>query len=574
MSASAMPPRVNRQPYRWMERMSQMGASKAKEHAMATSQIRSSQRGTAKTLIVALLAVCWPSLTQAQGTLSPVAQQVFLDNSGNPINNGKICTYAAGTLTPIATYSDVTLMTANANPIRTSSAGRPTTGGIYLSPASYKFVLLTAGTDNTCSTGTTIYTQDNVTAVPTTSSALDVTGTAGETLALGNVVYLSDGSGTLTAGRWYKADADLTYASATPWIGIATAAIASGSSGSIRIGGLVTGLSALTTGTVYYVSGTAGALTSTAPNNARSVGQAQSTTSLVLDPNPPPAVTTSPIGIAEGRLTLTSGVPVTTADVTGATSVYYTPYIGNRIALYDGTATWNVRTFSEITISLSGFTASKPYDIFAYDNAGVVTIETLVWTDATNRATAIVKQNGVWVKSGATTRRLLGTIYINSSGGQTDDAFTKRNVSNATPTSRVRRPMRRLETTASWTYTTATWRQANAATANQLEFVVSVAEVPLSASVLAMASNDGAGRVFNVGIGLDSTSTLATGCLVHYGVAQVVNFRQLVTASLVTLPAVGRHLAVWLEQAEAAGTTTWSAVVGVAQAGIQGDIDG
>jgi hypothetical protein len=36
----------------------------------------------------------------------PVPQQQFLDANGNPINGGKFCTYAAGSLTPLATYSD------------------------------------------------------------------------------------------------------------------------------------------------------------------------------------------------------------------------------------------------------------------------------------------------------------------------------------------------------------------------------------------------------------------------------------------------------------------------------------
>src|SRR5665213_2163919 len=39
--------------------------------------------------------------------------------------------------------------------------------------------------------------------------------------------------------------------------------------------------------------------------------------------------------ICDGRLTLTSGVPVTTADVASATTVYFTPYKGNKIALFD-----------------------------------------------------------------------------------------------------------------------------------------------------------------------------------------------------------------------------------------------
>ena len=44
MSASAMPPSVNRQPNRCDMRIAQIGARKAKESPMAMSQSRSSQR--------------------------------------------------------------------------------------------------------------------------------------------------------------------------------------------------------------------------------------------------------------------------------------------------------------------------------------------------------------------------------------------------------------------------------------------------------------------------------------------------------------------------------------------------
>src|SRR5574337_954655 len=47
-----------------------------------------------------------------------------------------------------------------------------------------------------------------------------------------------------------------------------------------------------------------------------------------------------------GRLTLTSGTPVTTSDVTGATTVYYTPYLHNLIPLWDG-QNWAPVEFSE-----------------------------------------------------------------------------------------------------------------------------------------------------------------------------------------------------------------------------------
>src|SRR3989442_721862 len=140
----------------------------------------------------------------ATGTVMPAPKFVGLDANGNPLNGGKLYTYLAGTSTLQATYTDVALSVANANPIILDSAGRAT---VFLTPGtSYKFILKD-------STGAAIWTQDNIASVPAATVNLDVTGTAGEALTAGQVVYLSDGSGTKTAGQWFKADPANSYSS-------------------------------------------------------------------------------------------------------------------------------------------------------------------------------------------------------------------------------------------------------------------------------------------------------------------------------------------------------------------------
>jgi len=136
-------------------------------------------------------------------------------------------------------------------------------------------------------------------------------------------------------------------------------------------------------------------------------------------------------GSPGGRLTLETGVPVSRADQSAKATLYYTPYKSNLIVLYDGSE-WNAVEFAEISLSLAGLTANKNYDVFAYDNSGAVTLEALVWTDEPDqtRATALVQQDGVLVKSGAATRRYLGTIRINGTGGQTEDTAKDRFVWN------------------------------------------------------------------------------------------------------------------------------------------------
>ena len=114
--------------------------------------------------------------------------------------------------------------------------------------------------------------------------------------------------------------------------------------------------------------------------------------------------------IPGGRLTLTSGTPVTTSDVTGATSIYYTPYISNVISLWTGYR-WQPIEFSEYTLALGTLTSGKPYDVFAYLSSGVLALEMLAWTNDTTRATAITIQDGRYCKSGDKTRLYLGTFY-------------------------------------------------------------------------------------------------------------------------------------------------------------------
>jgi hypothetical protein len=76
--------------------------------------------------------------------LSPVfgvAGQLF-DNNGNPLAGGKIFTYAAGTTTPVATYTSASGGIAHANPIVLDGAGRVPSGEIWLTDGiTYKFVV-------------------------------------------------------------------------------------------------------------------------------------------------------------------------------------------------------------------------------------------------------------------------------------------------------------------------------------------------------------------------------------------------------------------------------------------------
>lgn len=219
-------------------------------------------------------------------TLAPNPWFTGFDDEGVIVPGGLLFTYEAGTATKLATYTDVGGLSANTNPIVLDAAGR-VPSGFFLLPQSYKFVLSPA--NDTDPPTNPIRSQDNIGSVPNTNVDNDITITAGENLAALDVAYLSDGSDSKTAGRWYKASSTNTYSSTAPEIVVVVNAITAAASGTGRLSGRMTGMSGLTIGESYYVGSTGGTLTDTPPGNARYVGQAESASILVISANPPPA---------------------------------------------------------------------------------------------------------------------------------------------------------------------------------------------------------------------------------------------------------------------------------------------
>jgi len=358
----------------------------------------------------------------------------------------------------------------------------------------------------------------------------------------------------------------------------------------------------------------------------------------------------------DGRLTLTTVTPVTTSDVTAAASVYWTPYKGNRISLYDGSSKWLGYSFAETTLALGTLVNAQAYDVFAYNSSGTVTLETAEWANATvtmtiatpcvvtwtthgmstsqsitftnsggalptgvvantqyfvtvvdantfklsttranvaagtfvnssgtqsgthtghqpqARQTALVKQDGVLVKSGTTTRRYLGS-FLTSSTTTTEDSLAKRYVFNYY--NRLRRPLRRQDTTDTWTYTTATYQQANASASNQVEVFVGFAESLLEASVHANAANTNTGVAIAAAIGEDVTNAKSSACVTNFSYTALANAYVSASAAVRLYPTVGYHAYLWLEFSAATGTTTWGGDLGgtASQSGLTGSIE-
>lgn len=212
-------------------------------------------------------------------TTSPwFVQQLFTD-TGVIAAGHQLFTYAAGTSTKLATYTDVGGLVAHANPIVLDAAGR-VPSGLFLLPASYKFVLAPPGDSDPPLAP--VWSRDNQSSTPNTTVEQDIAITAGEALAANEAAYISDGSGGLTAGRAYKADADNTYSSTEPIVGLVVADIAAGETGTMRTGGRMAGFIGLTVGAAYYLSTTAGGITTTPTGSVQYVGQADSVSSLII----------------------------------------------------------------------------------------------------------------------------------------------------------------------------------------------------------------------------------------------------------------------------------------------------
>lgn len=259
------------------------------------------------------------------------------------------------------------------------------------------------------------------------------------------------------------------------------------------------------------------------------------------------------LDIVNGRLTLTTAVPVTTADVTAAGTLYFTPYKGNRIALYTGTV-WVVLSIAELSIAVPAV-ANQCYDVFVDYNAGVPALVLVAWANDTTRATALTLQDGVLVKTGATGQRYVGTVRTKTAS-QLNDSLLFRHVWNYY--NRIWRDLKVFEATNSWAYTSAAaYQQANASAANQIDFVIGVQEDKVRARLSAMYANDAGGTSASASIGLDSVTTPSTDVLGGVCGANGAGIPQQILAEYEGFTGIGRHLLTWLERGAGGGTTTW-----------------
>lgn len=264
------------------------------------------------------------------------------------------------------------------------------------------------------------------------------------------------------------------------------------------------------------------------------------------------------------RLTGTTGNPVT--DTATPSTIYLTPYVSNRISIYDGTS-WQSRSSAEVSLVLSGLIANNNYDVFAQWNGSAVVLALTSWTNDSTRATALARQDGVWVKSGTATDRYVGTIRTISTT-QTADSATRRYVWNVS--NRLIRNLFVTDGTAGWNYVNpnGVWRQARAQTANKVEIVTGLAESMLDVVVSCEVS--AASYTAAVGVGLNSTTVNSAQIF-----GEMIPNRTRTKAFYQGRQSVGYTAVNWLEVGDSAVATFTFGSGGAAQPnGLIGTIEG
>ena len=235
-----------------------------------------------------------------------------------------------------------------------------------------------------------------------------------------------------------------------------------------------------------------------------------------------------------GRLTLATATPVTTSDQAGKTTIYFTPYNGDSLPIYDGTNMVQT-TFAELsqattdtTKSPAAVTTDSNYDLFVWNDGGTIRLSRgPAWTSDTGRGTGagtteLTTVKGVYVNANAIANgpaankgTYVGSVRSNGSS-QIDWKLGSAASGGGAAFLGVWNMYNRVDVTTnsqdtddSWTYQSTTPRSMNNSVGNRVSLVVGLdedgIEVTQFTHVLSSATEGAA-----VALGLDSTSSVAS----------------------------------------------------------------
>lgn len=249
---------------------------------------------------------------------------------------------------------------------------------------------------------------------------------------------------------------------------------------------------------------------------------------------------TGPVPSPQGYLTTSASTDniIQTGDAIGATTLYYTPYTGNFVPLFNGTS-FVPTVFSQLTLALSASQAANAiYDVYLFLDNGTLRIGfSPSWAAGSGGSvtagscvrgsgvggSAIQRVNGIWlntaamtVNNGANTYSVgaqrgtcVGSVFIDSTQGQVTCHVSygqsrKWGVWNFY--NRLPIVLRVGDSTASWTYN-STWRQSRAQAGNSGAAFTGLAEEIINSEFQQYVLSSGAGIVTtSLGIGWNATN--------------------------------------------------------------------
>lgn len=241
-----------------------------------------------------------------------------------------------------------------------------------------------------------------------------------------------------------------------------------------------------------------------------------------------------------------SGTLLPTGDVSGATTLFYTPVAsGAQVPIWNGTQ-YVPFTFTELTLTLgSSNLANTAYDVCVFNNGGAPTIGTSVaWSSSaagsssrgTGAGTAqITRTNGFWTNAVSVTVRNGGSTYnvpanqctivasvlIDSSNGQvslTSNYGQSRKWLVWNFYNRLPLFLQGGDPTSTWNYNSNTIRPSQGNANNYLRTFTGLPEEKISVKLSQTATVNQLlnSRFVNLGIGVNSTTTFSQFMSVIY----------------------------------------------------------
>ena len=343
-------------------------------------------------------------------------------------------------------------------------------------------------------------------------------------------------TGTISGTPTYSGTNFITLANiaqdSTAWSFLGNASSGTANYAPFTVGSLTTKASPVNADTIIIAdSAASGALKQATVGSIASAGSVSSvnlqTGAVVLWPFP------------QGRLTLTSGVPVMATSVSGATTVYYTAYAGKNVPIYNGTAvavyqlcTANTVGACQLSAVLgSNWAANTNYDWYiALSGGSPVLCSGPAWASSTSRGTGagttqLAQLDGLNTNAVSMTCRTSNSTTISvaanqgtfvatmqtGSAGQTNFIFGASAAGGTAGSFGIWNAYNRItirttvnDSNVNWTYTSVTIRPADGSTNNSVSFLSGLSEDGFSCNYINVIEIVASAGNLNIGCALDN----------------------------------------------------------------------